>query len=164
MMFGHVETLEERIDHLLHLRDLQDRTSGFTAFIAWTFQPTNTAMAGDELTSFQYLRTLAVARVMLDNFPSVQASWVTQGGKIGQVSLRFGANDFGSLMIEENVVSAAGAHFRLTEAEIARNIQDAGFVPKRRTMHYEIVGDPYCWTHSVPPMPVEKAPATSLAS
>jgi len=164
MMFGHVETLEERIDHLLHLRDLQDRTKGFTAFIAWTFQPTNTAMAGDELTSFQYLRTLAVARVMLDNFPSVQASWVTQGGKIGQVSLRFGANDFGSLMIEENVVSAAGAHFRLTEAEIARNIQDAGFVPKRRTMHYEIVGDPYCWTHQVPPMPTEKAPATSLAS
>ena len=164
MMFGHVETLEERIDHLLHLRDLQDRTGGFTAFIAWTFQPTNTAMAGDELTSFQYLRTLAVARVMLDNFPSVQASWVTQGGKIGQVSLRFGANDFGSLMIEENVVSAAGAHFRLTEAEIAHNIQDAGFVPKRRTMHYEIVGDPYCWTHTVPPMPAEKAAATSLAS
>jgi cyclic dehypoxanthinyl futalosine synthase len=164
MMFGHVETLEERVDHLLHLRGLQDRTGGFTAFIAWTFQPTNTAMAGDELTSFQYLRTLAVARVMLDNFPSVQASWVTQGGKIGQVSLRFGANDFGSLMIEENVVSAAGAHFRLTEAEIARNIQDAGFVPKRRTMHYEIVGDPYCWTHPVPPMPAEKAPATSLAS
>src|SRR5438046_1300687 len=80
---------------------------GFTAFIGWTFQPSNTALAGDELTSFQYLRTLAVARVMLDNFPSVQASWVTQGGKIGQVSLRFGANDFGSLMIEENVVSAA---------------------------------------------------------
>ncbi len=163
MMFGHVETLEERIDHLLHLRELQDRTGGFTAFIAWTFQPENTAMAGEELTSFQYLRTLAVARVMLDNFPSVQASWVTQGGKIGQVSLRFGANDFGSLMIEENVVSAAGAHFRLTEAEIARNIQDAGFVPKRRTMHYEIVGDPYCWTHDTPAMPAAPAAATSLA-
>jgi len=145
MMFGHVETLAERIDHLIHLRDLQDRTNGFTAFIGWTFQPSNTAMAGDELTSFQYLRTLAVARIMLDNFPNIQASWVTQGGKIGQVSLRFGANDFGSLMIEENVVSAAGAHFRLTEADIARNIQDAGFVPKRRTMHYDIVGDPYCW-------------------
>jgi cyclic dehypoxanthinyl futalosine synthase len=100
---------------------------------------------------------------MLDNFPSVQASWVTQGGKIGQVSLRFGANDFGSLMIEENVVSAAGAHFRLTEAEIARNILDAGFVPKRRTMHYEIVGDPYCWTHTTPDMPPAHAPATSLA-
>ncbi len=163
MMFGHVETLEERVDHLLHLRELQDRTGGFTAFIAWTFQPANTAMAGDELTSFQYLRTLAVARVMLDNFPNVQASWVTQGGKIGQVSLRFGANDFGSLMIEENVVSAAGAHFRLTEAEIARNIQDAGFVPKRRTMHYEIVGDPFCWSHSVPALPSRPAEATSLA-
>jgi cyclic dehypoxanthinyl futalosine synthase len=159
MMFGHVETLEERIDHLLHLRDLQDRTHGFTAFIAWTFQPTNTALAGEELTSFQYLRTLAVARLMLDNFPSVQASWVTQGGKIGQLSLRFGANDFGSLMIEENVVSAAGAHFRLTEAEIARNIMDAGFVPKRRTMHYQIVGDPYCWSH----VPEPTAAAASLA-
>jgi cyclic dehypoxanthinyl futalosine synthase len=147
MMFGHLETLEERIDHLLHLRELQDRTGGFTAFIAWTFQPQNTAIGGEELSSFQYLRTLAVARVLLDNFPNVQASWVTQGGKIGQVSLRFGANDFGSLMIEENVVSAAGAHFRLTEAQIARAIQDAGFVPKRRTMQYEIVGDPYCWSH-----------------
>jgi cyclic dehypoxanthinyl futalosine synthase len=160
MMFGHVETLEERAEHLLALRELQDRTGGFTAFIAWTFQPENTALAGDELTSFQYLRTLAVARIVLDNFPSVQASWVTQGGKIGQVSLRFGANDFGSLMIEENVVSAAGAHFRLTEAEIARNILAAGFVPKRRTMHYEIVGDPYCWTHETPPMPAEGAAST----
>ncbi len=156
MMFGHVETLEERIDHLLHLRALQDRTHGFTAFIAWTFQPENTALAGDEVTSFQYLRTLAVARVMLDNFPNVQASWVTQGGKIGQTSLRFGANDFGSLMIEENVVSSAGAQFRLTEAEIARNIQGAGFVPKRRTMHYEIIGDPYCWSHEVPAMPASR--------
>ena len=164
MMFGHVETLEERIDHLLHLRDLQDRTGGFTAFIGWTFQPENTALAGDELTSFQYLRTLAVARIMLDNFSNVQASWVTQGGKIGQVSLRFGANDFGSLMIEENVVSAAGAHFLLTEAEIARNILDAGFTPKRRTMHYEIVGDPYCWSHETPAMPGDAAAATSLAS
>jgi cyclic dehypoxanthinyl futalosine synthase len=161
MMFGHVETLEERVDHLLHLRALQDRTRGFTAFIAWTFQPENTALAGDEVTSFQYLRTLAVARVMLDNFPNVQASWVTQGGKIGQMSLRFGANDFGSLMIEENVVSSAGAQFRLTEAEIARNIQDAGFTPKRRTMRYEIIGDPYCWSHSVPQMP---APRHQLAA
>ena len=156
MMFGHVETLEERIDHFLHLRSLQDRTRGFTAFIAWTFQPENTALAGDEVTSFQYLRTLAVARVMLDNFANIQASWVTQGGKIGQMSLRFGANDFGSLMIEENVVSSAGAQFRLTEAEIARNIQGAGFVPKRRTMHYDIIGDPYCWSHDVPPMPASR--------
>src|SRR5439155_21077087 len=121
-----------------------------------------TALAGEELTSFQYLRTLAVSRLMLDNVPNIQASWVTQGPKIGQLSLAFGANDFGSLMIEENVVSAAGAHFRLTEAEIARNIKDAGFVPKRRTMRYEIVGDPYCWTHPVPVMPGESAAATSL--
>jgi cyclic dehypoxanthinyl futalosine synthase len=163
MMFGHVETLEERVGHLLHLRDLQDRTGGFTAYIGWTFQPANTALAGDELTSFQYLRTLAVARIVLDNFASVQASWVTQGGKIGQVSLRFGANDFGSLMIEENVVSAAGAHFRLTEAEIARSIQEAGFIPKRRTMDYRIVGDPYCWTSPTPDLPGEQATATSLA-
>jgi cyclic dehypoxanthinyl futalosine synthase len=163
MMFGHVETLEERVDHLLHLRDLQDRTGGFTAFIAWTFQPENTALAGDELTSFQYLRTLAVSRIVLDNFPSVQASWVTQGAKIGQVSLRFGANDFGSLMIEENVVSAAGSHFRLTEAEMARTIQEAGFTPKRRTMSYEIVGDPWCWSHDTPELPDGDAAATSLA-
>jgi cyclic dehypoxanthinyl futalosine synthase len=156
MMFGHVETLEERVEHLLHLRALQDRTHGFTAFIAWTFQPENTALAGDEVTSFQYLRTLAVARVMLDNVPNIQASWVTQGGKVGQMSLRFGANDFGSLMIEENVVSSAGAQFRLTEAEIARNIQGAGFAPKRRTMHYEIIGDPYCWSHQVPEMPASR--------
>jgi cyclic dehypoxanthinyl futalosine synthase len=162
MMFGHVETLEERIEHLLHLRDLQDRTDGFTAFIGWTFQPENTALAGDELTSFQYLRTLAVARIFLDNFPSVQASWVTQGAKIGQVSLRFGANDFGSLMIEENVVSAAGSHFRLSERQIARAIQEAGFVPKRRTMSYEIVGDPYCWSHETPELPQGGA-ATSVA-
>jgi cyclic dehypoxanthinyl futalosine synthase len=163
MMFGHVETLEERIEHLLHLRELQDRTSGFTAFIGWTFQPENTALAGDELSSFQYLRTLAVARIFLDNFPNVQASWVTQGSKIGQVSLRFGANDFGSLMIEENVVSAAGSHFRLSEAQIARNIQDAGFVPKRRAMDYTIVGDPYCWSHETPSMPGGDAAAASTA-
>jgi cyclic dehypoxanthinyl futalosine synthase len=163
MMFGHVETLEERVEHLLHLRDLQDRTGGFTAFIGWTFQPENTALAGDELTSFQYLRTLAVSRIVLDNFPNVQASWVTQGSKIGQVSLRFGANDFGSLMIEENVVSAAGSHFRLTEAEMARAIQEAGFAPKRRTMSYEIVGDPYCWSHETPDLPPGHAAATSLA-
>jgi cyclic dehypoxanthinyl futalosine synthase len=161
MMFGHVETPEERVEHLLRLRDLQDRTGGFTAFIAWTFQPDNTALAVDELTSFQYLRTLAVSRIVLDNFPNVQASWVTQGGKIGQVSLRFGANDFGSLMIEENVVSAAGVEFRLNEAEIARSIQTAGFTPKRRRMDYEILGDPYCWTNEVPKLPESGAHSSS---
>ena len=93
-----------------------------------------------------YLRTLALGRIICDNVPNLQSSWVTMGLKVGQIALRFGANDFGSLMIEENVVSAAGAHFRLTEAEIARNIQDAGYIPKRRTMDYRIVGDPYCWS------------------
>jgi cyclic dehypoxanthinyl futalosine synthase len=144
MMFGHVETLEERIEHLLLLRDLQDRTGGFTAFIPWTFQPEHTALEAPEATSFEYLRLLAVARLVLDNVPNLQVSWVTQGPKIGQVALFFGANDFGSVMIEENVVSAAGAHFRMTEAELARLIRDAGFVPKRRNMRYEILGDPLC--------------------
>ena len=152
MMFGHVETLEERVDHLHPpARAAGPHRAASPPSSPGPSSPRTPPSAGRRLTSFQYLRTLAVARVMLDNFPNVQASWVTQGGKIGQVSLRFGANDFGSLMIEENVVSAAGAHFRLTEAEIARAIQDAGFVPKRRTMHYEIVGDPYCWSHEAPP-------------
>ena len=147
MMFGHVETAAERIEHLERLRQLQDETGGFTAFICWTFQPDHTAMADvPPAGAFEYLRTQAIARLYLDNIRNIQSSWVTQGAKIGQVALLFGANDMGSLMIEENVVSAAGAHFRLTEAEIARNIQQAGFIPKRRTMHYEIVGDPYCWT------------------
>jgi cyclic dehypoxanthinyl futalosine synthase len=143
MMFGHIETLEERIDHLLVLRELQDRTGGFTAFIPWTFQPQNTALGGEELSSFQYLRTLAVARLVLDNISNLQASWVTQGPKIGQVALRFGANDFGSLMLEENVVSAAGAHHSLTEAELVRHIEDAAFKGLRRNMHYEILGEPF---------------------
>ncbi len=164
MMFGHVETLDERIEHLVRLRELQDRTGGFTAFICWTYQPENTALSGREVTSFEYLRTLAVARLMLDNFENLQASWVTQGAKIGQLSLRFGANDFGSLMIEENVVSAAGAHFALSEAEMARHIQDAGFVPKRRRMDYTIVGDPFCWSSGRPtarPVPLPVSPACS---
>jgi cyclic dehypoxanthinyl futalosine synthase len=142
MMFGHVETLEERIDHLLAVRELQDRTGGFTAFIPWTFQPANTELPLPEITAAEYLKTLAVSRLMLDNVANLQVSWVTQGPKIGQVALRFGANDFGSVMIEENVVSSAGAHFRMTEEEIARHIRDAGFVPKRRNMLYQILGDP----------------------
>ena len=160
MMFGHVETLEERDrPPAPPARPAGPHAAASPPSSPGPSSPRTRRIGGDELTSFQYLRTLAVARVMLDNFPNVQASWVTQGGKIGQVSLRFGANDFGSLMIEENVVSAAGAHFRLTEAEIARNIQDAGFVPKRRTMHYEIVGDPYCWSQPSPPMLPVAVPA-----
>jgi cyclic dehypoxanthinyl futalosine synthase len=107
MMYGHVETVEERIEHLTRLRELQDERGGFTAFIAWSYQPEHTQLGGYEATGLEYLRMLALARIVLDNFPSLQASWVTQGGKVGQLSLAYGANDMGSVMIEENVVRAA---------------------------------------------------------
>lgn len=141
MMFGHIETWEERLEHLERLRSLQDRTGGFTAFIPWPFQPDNTVLAEDvEKTSgVAYLRMLALSRIYLDNFANIQASWVTQGPKIAQSSLFFGANDFGSTMIEENVVAAAGVHFRLSEHEIRRLISDAGFTPQQRLMDYSTV-------------------------
>jgi cyclic dehypoxanthinyl futalosine synthase len=152
MMYGTVETLEERLEHLFRLRELQDETGGFTAFITWSYQPDHTELAGSEATGVEYLRTLAIARLVLDNFDNMQASWVTQGGKVGQLSLGYGANDMGSVMIEENVVRAAGASYCMDEVEIVRNIEDAGFIPKRRSMHYEILGDPYCRVHAVPRM------------
>ncbi len=152
MMYGHVETAEERIEHLLRLRELQEETGGFTAFIAWSYQPEHTELGGREATGLDYLRTLALARIVLDNFPSLQASWVTQGGKVGQLSLAFGANDMGSVMIEENVVRAAGASYCMDEIEIVRNIENAGFIPKRRNMHYEILGDPVFRERAVPRM------------
>ena len=136
MMYGTVESDEERLEHLLRLRDLQDETGGFTAFITWSYQPEHTELSGSEATGIDYLRTLATSRIVLDNFDNLQASWVTQGGKVGQLSLAFGANDMGSVMIEENVVRAAGASYCMDEVEIVRNIEDAGFVPKRRDMHY----------------------------
>jgi cyclic dehypoxanthinyl futalosine synthase len=142
MMFGSVETPDERLDHLFKLRSLQDETGGFTAFIAWSYQPDNTELQGAEATGVEYLRTLATARLVLDNFENLQASWVTQGGKVGQLSLAFGANDMGSVMIEENVVRAAGASYCMDEVDIVRNIEDAGFVPRRRNMHYEVLGEP----------------------
>jgi len=142
MMFGHVETIEERLEHLLRIRELQDRTGGFTAFIPWPFQPDNTGLAGRPKTSGHgYLRMLAWSRLVLDNVPNLQASWVTQGPKIAQVSLFFGANDFGSTMIEENVVAAAGVSFRLSEAEIRHLVRDAGFTPRQRLMDYTLVED-----------------------
>jgi cyclic dehypoxanthinyl futalosine synthase len=150
MMYGTVETLDERLEHLLRLRDLQDETAGFTAFITWSYQPEHTELGGHEATGIEYLRMLALSRIVLDNFPSLQASWVTQGGKVGQLSLAFGANDMGSVMIEENVVRAAGASYCMDEVEIVRNIENAGFVPKRRNMHYEILGDPIFRMRAVP--------------
>jgi cyclic dehypoxanthinyl futalosine synthase len=142
MMYGTVETDEERLEHLLRLRALQDETGGFTAFITWSYQPEHTELAGAEATGIDYLRTLAIARIVLDNVDNLQASWVTQGGKVGQLSLAYGANDMGSVMIEENVVRAAGASYCMDEVEIVRNIEDAGFVPRRRNMHYELIGEP----------------------
>ncbi len=152
MMYGTVERPEERIEHLFRLRDLQNETGGFTAFIAWSYQPPHTELGGIEATGVEYLRTLAVARLVLDNFDNLQASWVTQGGKVGQLSLAFGANDMGSVMIEENVVRAAGAAYCMDEVEIVRNIENAGFVPKRRNMHYELLGDPVFRERAVPRM------------
>ena len=152
MMYGTVERPAERIEHLLRLRELQDETGGFTAFITWSYQPANTERGGTEATGIDYLRTLALARLVLDNFDNMQASWVTQGGKVGQLSLAFGANDMGSVMIEENVVRAAGAAYCMDEVEIIRNVEDAGFTPKRRNMHYEILGDPICRQRDIPRM------------
>ncbi|WP_437202513.1 cyclic dehypoxanthinyl futalosine synthase [Planctomicrobium sp. SH664] len=159
MMFGHVETLEERIEHLDRLRRQQDATGGFTAFICWTHQPPaeapwfgKDADAGrkggvdmsqlHEAGAFEYLKTQAVARLYLDNIPNIQSSWVTQGEKIGQLALFFGANDMGSLMIEENVVSQAGTVFHLSLDAIRRCIQDAGYIPRQRNVHYEYLDEP----------------------
>jgi cyclic dehypoxanthinyl futalosine synthase len=140
MMFGHVETIEDRIEHLQRLRDQQDATGGFTAFICWTFQPQHTVLKIEHPTGVaEYLRTQALARIFLDNFENVQSSWVTQGPGIGQVALKFGANDFGSVMMEENVVSSAGTTFRLDAAAIESLIRDAGFEPRRRNNWYQLL-------------------------
>src|SRR5712691_9887551 len=152
MMYGTVETDEERLEHLLRLRALQDETGGFTAFITWSYQPQHTELGGAEATGVDYLRTLALARIVLDNVDNLQASWVTQGGKVGQLSLAYGANDMGSVMIEENVVRAAGASYCMDEVEIVRNIEDAGFAAKRRNMQYDILGDPIFREREVPRM------------
>src|SRR5215813_8725806 len=152
MMYGHVETVEERIEHMIRLRELQDETGGFTAFITWSYQPEHTELGGGEATGVEYLRMLALARIVLDNFPSLQASWVTQGGKVGQLSLAYGSNDMGSVMIEENVVRAAGASYCMDEVEIVRNIENAGFEPRRRNMHYERLGAPIFREREIPRM------------
>ncbi len=138
MMFGHLETMPERLEHLQRLRDLQDRTGGFTAFIPWTFQPRNTQIDAPEVSSTEYLKFLALSRLFLDNIANIQASWVTQGPHIGQMALHWGANDFGSTMIEENVVAAAGVHFALPEDDLRALVRGAGFEPRRRRMDYSL--------------------------
>jgi len=140
MMFGHVETFAERIEHLERLRDLQDETGGFTAFICWTFQPDHTEMSHiPPAGAFEYLKTQAIARLFLDNIPNIQSSWVTQGLKIGQLALLYGANDMGSLMIEENVVAEAGTVHFLTLSQIRDAISELGYVPRQRDVRYRLV-------------------------
>lgn len=140
MMFGHVETVEDRIEHLQRVREQQDKSGGFTAFICWTFQPENTVLKVARRTSVaEYLRMQALSRVFLDNIPNVQSSWVTQGPEIGQIALKYGANDFGSVMMEENVVSSAGTTFRLNAEQIEALIRDAGYEPHRRNNWYELL-------------------------
>jgi len=140
MMFGHVETIADRIEHLQRIRDQQDRSGGFTAFICWTFQPQHTVLKVSHPTGVvEYLRMQALARIFLDNIENIQSSWVTQGPAIGQVALKYGANDFGSVMMEENVVSSAGTTFRLNAEQIESLIRDAGYEPRRRNNWYELL-------------------------
>ena len=155
MMFGVGESYAERVHHLEVVRDLQDRTGGFTAWIPWTFQKENTVLDGkvEEAGGFEYLKTLAVSRLYLDNIRHVQGSWVTQGGKIGQVSLSFGADDLGSIMIEENVVYAAGARNRMTQEEMRRLIADAGYEPVQRRTLYDACPSSCCTSPIPAPRP-----------
>jgi cyclic dehypoxanthinyl futalosine synthase len=140
MMFGHVESLEDRLEHLDRVRALQDRTGGFTAFIGWTFQSENTRLRAPTVGAHEYLRMQALSRVYLDNFANVQSSWVTQGPEVGQVALKYGANDLGSVMLEENVVSRAGAAYRMSVEDMRRLIRDAGYEPRQRDNWYRLVG------------------------
>ena len=143
MMFGHVETLEERVEHLRRIREVQDECGVFTAFIDWTYQQSpELRLQCETVDSFEYLKMTAIARLYLDNIENIQSSWVTQGGKIGQVSLFYGCNDMGSTMMEENVVSAAGTVFALDADEIERLVKDAGFIPKRRNFYYDDTDEP----------------------
>jgi len=139
MMFGHVETVEERIEHLERVRAQQDSTKGFTAFIAWTFQAEHTKLKAPTVGAHEYLRTQALSRIYLDNVPNIQSSWVTQGQEIGQIALKHGANDLGSIMIEENVVSQAGTTFRMGVADMQRLIKDLGYDPRQRDNWYRLL-------------------------
>ncbi len=144
MMYGHVETLAERVEHMRRLRDLQDEVPGFRAFISWTFQPDNTELGKtvhETPTSFEYLLVQAISRLYFDNIPHIQSSWVTQGMKIGQVALHFGADDLGSVMLEENVVSSAGTTYRASKEDFCRIIRNAGYQPVQRDTFYRVVDD-----------------------
>jgi len=139
MMFGHIETREERVEHLFRIRELQDETGGFTAFIPWTYQPGGTELKGEAKGAVEYLKTLAISRLVLDNVPHLQVSWVTQGPKVAQVALKFGADDFGSTMLEENVVAATGVGFRLSRQEIEKLIRTSGYQAQLRDHRYQML-------------------------
>ena len=139
MMFGHIESRADRITHLNKIRQLQDKTHGFVAFIPWTFQNKNTALAATKVGPTEYLRTLAVSRIFLDNIPNIQSSWITQGPDIAQLALFFGANDLGSIMIEENVVYEAGARYWISLEELVHLITEAGFIPHERNFWYDLI-------------------------
>ena len=161
MMFGHLETPEERIEHLQRLRELQDETGGFTAFICWTFQPDHTEMSEiPPAGAYEYLKTNVVARLYLDNFPNIQSSWVTQGLKVGQLALYYGANDMGSLMIEENVVAEAGTVHYLTLDQIRGAISEMGYQPRQRNVFYELI-DEAQEVHSTQPGSLSPLPIIS---
>jgi len=142
MMFGHVETVADRVEHLERVRAQQDKSKGFTAFICWTFQAEHTKLKAPTVGAHEYLRTQALARIYLDNFPSVQSSWVTQGQEVGQVALKYGANDLGSIMIEENVVSQAGTTFRMEVSDMRRLIAELGYEPRQRDNWYNLISEP----------------------
>ena len=144
MMFGHIETFEERLEHLQHLQNLQKKTRGFTAYIMWTFQKENTPLQKGNffVSPNEYLRMLALSRIMLPDFVNIQVSFVTMGTETGTLGLHYGGNDYGSVMMEENVVKAAGADNPMTEADIRREIHSAGYIPRRRTMDYQLLPDP----------------------
>lgn len=139
MMIGSVETVAERIEHLRCIRELQDKRGGFRAFIPWSFKTAHTELGGGEISALDYLRTLAVSRIYLDNIENIQGSWVTQGPDIGQITLYFGANDLGSIMLEENVVHAAGASYSLTEEDMVELIRSAGRIPAQRNTEYKVI-------------------------
>ena len=139
MMFGSRESPSDIVEHLFRIRELQERTGGFTAFIPWTFQPDNTELGGEAAGGVAYLKVLAAARLVLDNIENIQGSWVTQGRRLAQVALFFGANDLGGTMLEENVVAAAGCSFRMSQEELIALIRDAGFIPARRTTEYQVL-------------------------
>ena len=139
MMFGSAEKPVDIIEHLFRIREIQDRTGGFTAFIPWSYQPDNTELGGEASTGIEYLKVLAVSRIVLDNIENIQASWVTQGALMAQVALFFGGNDLGGTMLEENVVAAAGCSFRMSQDDIVGLVRGAGFIPARRTTEYQVL-------------------------